>query len=50
MTVRDDAVYEPTETFSLVLSAATHGVISIGSAPGRIRDTDLPAVRVLGAR
>ena len=48
MTVRDDAVYEPTESFSLVLSAPTHGVIGIGTAPGRIRDTDLPTVRVLG--
>jgi hypothetical protein len=48
VTVRDDAVYEATENFSLVLSLPTHGVIGIGSAPGRIRDLDLPAVRVLG--
>ena len=48
VTVRDDAIYEASESFSLVLSAPVHSVISTGTAAGRIRDTDLPTLRVLG--
>ncbi len=48
VTLRDDAVYEPTESFSLDLSAPVHGIVSIGTAKGRIRDTDQPLVRVVG--
>ena len=48
VTVRDDALYEATENFSLVLSLPTHSVVGIGIAPGRIRDPDLPNVRVIG--
>ena len=49
VTLRDDTVYEPTESFSLVLSAPTHALISVGTGSGRIRDNDIPAVRVLGS-
>ncbi|HEY3725320.1 MAG TPA: Calx-beta domain-containing protein [Acidimicrobiia bacterium] len=49
VTVRDDTVFEPTESFSLVLSAPTHALISVGTGAGRIRDNDIPTVRVLGA-
>ena len=43
VTLRDDAVYEPTESFSLVLERAhARGHQRRDRAPGRIRDTDSP--------
>ena len=43
----DDALHEPTETFTLTLSSPENAVIAVGSAMGRIEDDDaLPALSV----
>ena len=43
----DDALHEPTETFTLTLSSPENAEIAVGSAMGRIEDDDaLPALSV----
>ena len=43
----DDALHEPTETFTLTLSSPENAAIAVGSAVGRIEDDDaLPALSV----
>ena len=44
--LRNDATYEPAESFALALSAPTHALVATPSTNGRIRDDDQPALRV----
>lgn len=44
--LRNDAVYEPAESFSLALSGVTHALIATPTTDGRIKDDDQPALRV----
>src|SRR4051812_21019711 len=46
--LKNDGVYEPTETFALNLSSATNALIATPSVTGRIRDDEVPQIRVEG--
>ena len=48
VSLKNDSIYEQTETFSLNLSAATNALIATPTATGRIRDDEVPQVRVEG--
>ncbi|MEO6469367.1 MAG: Calx-beta domain-containing protein, partial [Acidimicrobiia bacterium] len=48
VTLKNDAIFEPTESFSLKLISATNALIATPSTTGRIRDDEVPAVRVEG--
>src|SRR5262249_25528892 len=46
--VINNSVYEPPESFNMHISAVTNALLVTANATGRIRDDDVPAIRVFG--